>query len=398
MIAPASNMTPASKLVFFLVLLLFSTMIPVVRGLYLYDVVIIGVVLTVILSGCGVNRFFLRYFLLVLVLIFTPSFLGVMFQVLSGYNFSLESVYILYNSSLSLVYILYVQGLDRDWLIRNIGVITMFLMVPIFISLLMYLPTSIADYLHSFYGVERLTGARFGGVWGKNVNQLGYIASTMLIWVSFIYSRRLVGCTFSLFIFVTCMFAIFLSGMRSGLVMFFITILLSSLFYRESRLIICELLVLFLLAFVVASFLFGGDFLSFSIFKRFSIELFISQLTGVSGDGHVGNMYGKWFTIFFSETDFSKILFSFYPEWKYPDSLVIYYFANAGLFGVFTLLFFAIFSLYSLFKLKSFSLLLVFLFSVGMAFKGNFLFNNMSMLLFTLMFFVDRMELDTREE
>jgi len=371
-------------------------MIPIVRGLYLYDALILGVVLIGIMRRDRVSKRFINYISIVFVLIIFPALLGLVYQALSGYEFTLDSVYLLYNALLSVLYLYYIKGLKGEWVQKNISVITIFLMTPIFISLFMYFPSDLANYLHQFYGVDKLAGSRFGGMWGKNINQLGYIASTMLIWISFLYGRELVGRAFSLFIFIACMVAIFLSGMRTGFVVFFVTILISALFFRESRKVLFDIAVLFIAALIISSLVAGFDFLDASIFKRFSIELFISQLTGESGDGHVGNMYQKWFAIFLNETDLFKILFSFYPEWKYPDSLVIYYFANVGLIGFFSILAFAFYALYSSIKLHSFSLFILFLFSLGMSFKGNFLFNNMSMFLFTLMFFLDDKKTDSR--
>ncbi|MEF1340505.1 hypothetical protein REH81_27705, partial [Vibrio rotiferianus] len=75
--------------------------------------------------------------------------------------------------------------------------------------------------------------------------------------------------------------------------------------------------------------------------------------------------------------------------WKFPDSLIIYYFANAGLIGFFLLIIFVIIQIRAIFRIKAPFLLFLLVFLVVISFKGNFPMNNLSMFVFTLVGFLE---------
>ena len=101
-------------------------------------------------------------------------------------------------------------------------------------------------------------------------------------------------------------------------------------------------------------------------------------------------MYFKWYDIFTLDANLTDTLFSMYPKWKFPDSLVIFYFANHGFFGVMFLILFITYLVFFLYKLRfPYLPVLISLFLFIVSFKGNFIFNNMGMfLLIFIIYFI----------
>jgi hypothetical protein len=255
----------------------------------------------------------------------------------------------------------------------------------------MFFDESVNNLFVLLYDIEKQHPFRHAGIWGRNVNQLGYYASLLLILNLILYHYKIISLhiiiVFSSFAFA----AIVISGMRLGLYVLTFLLILFSLFYKKpivsfTSLVKCSLLLL-LLGYCY-SLIFDNVAIIEYFLKRFDVNLFVDDLTGESG-AHVGKMYVKWYEIFTAKDDFGDFLFSMYPSWKNPDSLVIFYFANSGLFG-FT--FFVLFIIYLTVLLfyKKFPYIPFFIMSflLIVSFKGNFLFNNMGMFLFTYIFYI----------
>ena len=119
--------------------------------------------------------------------------------------------------------------------------------------------------------------------------------------------------------------------------------------------------------------------------ERLSLNLFFSQLSGDSSDGHVGNMYKKWLTKFLDNQNILDILFSFDPTWKFPDSLVLFFVANNGVIGIILsiLLISILFSLMR--KSQNYLALFALIFSIIVSFKGFYPFNNIGMFIFLIL-------------
>jgi len=265
-------------------------------------------------------------------------------------------------------------------------------MVPLFIALGMLFSPHINQAAVSIYSIEKVYLGRFGGIWGADVNQLGYYATVVMVWSVFLLSNDKINKVFYGFIQFVCIFTILISGMRTGIVVYSFSLILISFVSKKIRavlmlnifiIIIFAFLLMLILPFIVEQFDLA------SIVDRFSLDLFLGQLTGESGDGHLGNMYKKWYEIFSSNPALGALLFSMGGYWKFPDSLVIFYFANAGLIGVGLLFMFLFFSLYKLLKLKLYIGLFLFLFMCAFSFKGNFPLNNFSMFLFILVIYMN---------
>jgi hypothetical protein len=377
----------------FVVLVLFATVYPITLGLYFYDfIAIVSLVLSALTIGVKITRYDSDYLFALTFLVLAPNILFFLYQLFSGTPLTVGNFYIVYNVILSIVYLLFVRNVALKFVLRYLNLTTFLFLTPLLISSAMFFLPNVSAKLMSIYGVEKVHYLRFGGVWGSDVNQLGYYAAVVLVWSSFLLAYRKINIVYYGAIFLVCLSLTLLSGMRTGLVVFFASFILVSFFskkYRKALSFNAGILVLmsFFIAFLVSTSLNIVDF--DVIFDRFSFELFVDQLTGQSGDGHIGNMYEKWFLIYSNEQNIWNILFSFNSAWKFPDSFVIYYFSNCGLVGVFLLVVFVGICFLMIVKSGNYAGLMVLALLFAVSFKGNYPVNNMSMFIFTLIFVLE---------
>ena len=392
-----------SNIVAFCFLILFSSALNIVPGFYYADVVVfLGIFRLLFKRNITITANEGQYLYLVILLILLPNCLFILYQMVTGIELGIFSIYIIYNVTLSLLYVFFIKEYLLGYSYRNVELMTFLFMVPLFIAIGMFFSPQVNQAATIIYGIEQIYDGRFGGVWGKNVNQLGYYATVIMVWSVFLIASGRIGKFFYGFVQFVCIFIILISGMRAGIVVYLFSLILTSFLSKQIRsVLILNITTAIIFAFVlilISPFIVEKFDLEL-IVNRFSLELFFGQLTGNSGDAHVGNMYKKWFEIFFSNPDLGDLLFSMGGYWKFPDSFVIFYFANAGLVGVGLLLVFLMLCLYKLIHRKLYIGLFLFLFLGGMAFKGNFPLNNFSMFVFTLIIYMnDFLEVETYKQ
>lgn len=372
--------------IYYLLFLLIGLNFSVVAGLYYFDFLIIFYLIY------NHKKLIIRkntkfYVGLIFCLITFPSFISIIYQYISFDVLEQYSVYIPYNSILLMVYILFLNNTITK-IHLNYNILISLFIIPIIVAILMFHIPIFNSFFSNIYNIDQYyMFNRAAGIWGKDVNQLGYYSSIFMIFSSFLMVKKKINYLFGIMLLLISVYAVLISGMRTGLAAIIFIILFLSIFYKFPVFKVKYLILIFLISFIllyVLSINFIQEEILKSIIERFDFQLFLDQLTGASGDGHIGNMYAKWYNIFAQESSVLKVLFSFDPSWKFPDSLVIFYFANNGLVGVFLLLIFILFSIKIVGNQKrNYMRFFILLFSTITAFKGLYPFNNVSMFIFT---------------
>jgi hypothetical protein len=371
------------KIYFYLTWLLLGAGLAITTGLYLFNIFIILFLLYRLVSDrlvLGKNN---RSFILSFVgLIAIPQLLSLLYQVLQYSFFTSYSVYIVINLTILTSYIFFFNNIRLDLNKINHYFILFIFSAPIIISVIMYFIPSIGV----FFDMSQHPG-RFGGVWGKDVNQLGYYATLVIIFSCFLLYYKKIKLFFAVSFILLSLFAILISGMRTGLFLLVLLLPVMTVVYKDPLINLNQLFKFCLILVGVGLIVYFLDYSLFSIvIERFDVYRLISDISGASNNGQIGNMYSKWLTSFAANSNLLDILFSFNYEWKFPDSLIIFYLANGGLLGAFFLLIF-IKIVFLLIKNNNFNYILVFiaLFSILVSIKGNFIFNNIGMFIFAYM-------------
>ncbi|ELI1840805.1 hypothetical protein RRK58_003477 [Vibrio fluvialis] len=368
---------------------LFSLSMPITLGFYLHDFVMFLLIFFSLLfvGKVQISKGVTNYCYVFLILVILPNVLSLLFQVYKTKGLEMSNMYLLYNAFLSLIYLFFCNCYLLKHLDKKIYFSTIAIVTPLLLSALILIIPYFKNSILSLYGVVKEHPFRFGGIWGQDVNQLGYYATVVMIWSGFVFSHRKINTLTFAAINVLSISLIALSGMRTGVIVFLSALMLTSIFSKRNRKIFkwYVYLSLFSLALMIATFPIYSPIIDVEpILERFSPSLFYSQLTGSSGDGQLGMMLTKWIDVFLSVDDVDSILFSVYPDWKYPDSLFLYYIANVGFYGFLSITMFVMFCLFLTIRYKLYYSTLVAIFLSVVSIKGNFPVNNFSMLIFTL--------------
>ena len=387
------------KSAWYLIFFLLSLNLSIVHGLYYYDLLVLPFLVVALLFGkVHLSNESSLVIKLILILLFFPAFLGMCYQIVFLGILEKYSIYIPYNLTVLIMYILFFDAFKGYEKLNYTAIVFMF-SIPVIISLLMIFIPAFNDVIIKYYNIERTLYMRHGGIWGDDVNQMGFYSMLHMILSYTLYRIKKIPGYVMILMFVLSISTLLLSGMRTGLVVLLGLMIFSGLFFgspfiaRKHIAIVAGITVVMLFLTSVAFPLYFE-----TIIARFDVYLFIEQLVGSSGDGHVGDMYLKWFSIFFNERNILDILFSFYPEWKYPDSLVIFILANSGLFGLVTSMLF-VSALLTLSVMSNNNLLrqyviIIVLMLVAVSFKGIFAFNNIGMFLFVFLYYLIKSESD----
>ena len=372
---------------FYFLFFLLGTNAAITNGLYLYDVFII---IILFYSSRKLIFYNAEFLTTIIVLLIIPAFISLLYQVIIYNHIEVYSIYLVYNLCLFCLYVIFLNNFYKDINV-NYNYIVLLISMPLIMGFLMLAAPELNTLISDIYNVDLTYFNRFGSIWGRDVNQLGYYSTIVMFTTLILLKINKVKLSLGLIILILSIVSIALSGMRTGIIVLVGSTMFSFLFFKKSLLSVKYYIYLFFIS-LIAIFLFYQDLEKYFILlaDRIDIELFIDHLSGET-DGHVGGMYQKMYGIFINETDILKILFSFYPEWKFPDSLVIFYFSNGGLLGLFGVIIFIFLSIYNIIKIKEGSLrqylFIVLLFCLVISFKGSFIFNNISMFLFILLYF-----------
>ncbi len=270
----------------------------------------------------------------------------------------------------------------------SFNILLIILCLPLTVNILMYISPQINAVLTRFYGVTPYpNAARFGGIYGQDVNSLGLYATLVMI-IGYLF--RKVHMVKSV-IFAASEFLglanIILCGMRAGLIALVVCICIQSFFTlnQDRRFVICikqiKMYLKYLLAGLIVFLLFlrfGGVFFSEnlmeSVLNRFSVEGLFVDFFGVK-EGK-GNLYiiGHYFMSQMARCRNDSILFGYDTSVGCVDILYGDIFLRYGMTGIMVLGIFAVHSLaYAMEKKQRNMYLFWLLFSVIISLKGNFI-------------------------
>ena len=353
-------------------------------GLYAYDIVVFMCIAYILMIRRKINRGITQYLVMLWLLIFVPASISFGYQFCAGEEVSGMSYYIIYNVVILTCYIIFIGTTFRH-IELNYNIVILLISIPTFLSLSMYFFPDVLVFLQSLYSVTDRPD-RFGGIFGKDVNQLGYYSTLLIILSCFLKMRKQIGLVFY-FVVLSSLFAIIISGMRSGILLLMILFTFFTLTTRFKMIRIKEVAGLgLIIAFCLVLFanIFQEEIRYFN--ERFSLVLLCSHVLG-KHERHIATMYTKWFSIMLQNENVLSIFFSLLPSWKFPDSFIIFLLANGGLLGFFGFIMFALFNVSLIWRGKLGNkpiLFFILLFNLLIGIKGNFMFNNVGMFLFVI--------------
>ena len=373
---------PDISSIYYFIFLLMGLFLQIRLGLYAYDLVIFVFIVCYLLIHRGIDRGIAQYLGVLWLLILVPALSSFIYQLCAGEEVSGLSFYLIYNVIILTCYIVFIGSTFR-YVKVNYNIVILLISIPTFLSLCMYFAPSAFHFVESLYSVA-YRADRFGGIFGKDVNQLGYYSTLLIILSCFLKIRHRIGPIFYVVV-LSSLVAIIISGMRSGLLLVVVLGVPLALTTKKKMIVMKELAglgVIIALCLVLFANSFQGEIEYFK--KRFSLELLYNQTSGRSGN-HIGAMYKKWFSIMLQNESVFSSVFSLIPSWKFPDSFVIFLLANGGLLGFLGFILFGMFNWLAILRTKVDNkpiLLFVLLFNLLIGIKGNFMFNNVGMFLF----------------
>ena len=371
-----------------LILLAFATGLSVRTGLNYYDILLF-VSVTIIIIAQNFKVYVGNFFIHSFILVFLPFFVSGTYQIFADYEVSTYTFYIPYNILILFIYLTYFRYISYT-ILPSSNFLVLVMLTPLIISLAAFVSPFAFSIMSKFYEIQIDYSGRYGGIWGRDVVQLGYYASVVMLACSYlVLFKNLPVLTFSIAFFV-CLLTVFMSGTRVGLIAYFLSCFLTYVFIGYRYVDLKKVFLLFFVLSTCAVLLVSYSNFDISrITNRFNVFLLFDQLTGKSA-GHLGEMYPKWLKKWGEETNFYKLIFSLDPSWKYPDSLILFLIANGGLLCIVSFILFCGIQIYRIFftsisPCKMF-LVHIFIFLCAVSIKGNFVVNNFSMFLFVLVY------------
>lgn len=367
----------------------------ITTGLYYYDIVIIISLIFMFLKNkvkiSNAERIFFR---LIVLFLFLPSIVSISYQVFFYDMNNKYLIYIPYNLILLMVYILFVSNTIKKINI-NYNILILFLFIPVLLAIAMAVSPQINSLIMNLYHIERQHYFRMGGIWGIDVNQLGFYSTIVILFSFFLKKYDKVKNYIFYTVIVLSFVSLILSGMRTGLIMLILVLPVLAIFFKKTSWVsIWNILKYLLIGGVLLGllfFIFPSFFdLFMGVFERFNIQDLENDIegSGHTGQGHMGTMYKKWLSTFFNNDNPLDVIFSFYPEWKYPDALVLFFLANNGLFGMFFLFGFIASIIKKMLQTKRYDFFLFFFFSMIISIKGNFILNNFYMFMSVIIIYL----------
>ncbi len=372
------------SLLYYIIFAFMGIFLRIHLGLYVYDLIVIAVIFIVLLKKPAIDQKVGEYLFVIWTILLFPAVISIAYQIFIDMQLTAMTFYIVHNLFILSCYITFVS-LTIKYVNLNYNIIVLLIAIPIFSSIAMYFSPPICRLLDSIYAVDHYPG-RFGGIFGRDVNQLGYHSTLLIIFASYLKVKKRINLVFYPVVLLS-LFTIGISGMRTGILLIVFFFPLLSIF-SNFKIIKFRDIILFTLITASMSFFFNETILEqFQFFKeRFSLHLIYNQITNTHQQ-HIGGMYEKVFTQMYHNDEPLSVLLSFKPEWKFPDSFIIFVFANGGLLGFFSFITFALFNAAlitgSRLNDKAF-LFFILLFNILICIKGNFMFNNVGMFIFVL--------------
>jgi hypothetical protein len=360
------------------IFILFGLNIKLAAGIYLYNILIF---IYIIIEFKTIKISLANWMSITLVL--TISIISIGMDSLYTEIDGLENFIIPIKAIIFLSFIMFIDNIKNKNL--NYNIILIFISMPIFLSILMFHNSDVSTEVLSFYGLEKYEGfGRFGGAFGKDVNSLGMYSSLTLIFAMILHRIKLARFSLALIIIILSLYAVVLSGMRAGLLVYF-----SMLIILNIKLKIINYNYLFTLISVIMLYAYiyyltnenSNELLNF-IFDRYSLSVFLSDFD-YSGDGGNLNHMIKYFylTLGDKKVDLYQSLFGVDSGINFVDNFYVNVFLKHGLLFITTTLILVIYYIIKFLKTNNMILMYFFISTLIIAIKGTFIYGNYYMFL-----------------
>ena len=378
-----------NRLFVYIIFIFIGLNIKLFSGLYIYNFLIF-IYLFINYNKLTFNKELLN----ITIFIVIANLIPIMIQtILLGVEFSVSSIYILLNYALFLSFILFIKLIDFSKL--NYYLIVSYIFLPIILSILMFLNSSIENFFLNFYHIEKYPAfGRYGGVFGKDVNALGIYASLAFLFTMILKRLQLINIRFSILLIFISLLAVLLSGMRTGVLVFFSGILL---FHNKLKIINYKYLFLFIVSsifLVTFIYLFNDtarELIDF-LLKRFSPS-YLVQSAGIGNTDHSNLQTAIAYfhrTIGDREITIYNILFGIDSKMMFVDNFYIFSFIKYGALFVLTLILFGIYLMIKSIIKKDIIISFFILVTFIIAIKGIFIINNVYMFLVVFIIYLWR--------
>lgn len=216
--------------------------------------------------------------------------------------------------------------------------------LPLILSMAGFFSLEVNSLIVSLYGLSESQTWRYGGVFGQDVNSLGMYSTLYLILLYL--SRSALRLNLIVFFLGICisLFCIVISGMRSGLITLFLSVI-AVIFFNQK--LIAKFLINFLLYiylgifFIVAlSYKFIDDEYYDLILNRYTFDKLFQDFAP-NGDGNLSVAINYFGGVVDGEFDPFLIMFGYDSSLVFVDNLFVFLFIKYGIFGlILTALFF----------------------------------------------------------
>lgn len=249
---------------------------------------------------------------------------------------------------------MYVYGFDKLPIEKlNYNLIMIFFQIPLLMNISMYLVPSLNIKLVQLYGVTPYPNmTRFGGIYGADVNNMGFYATLVIIVACIFYKYNVEKLIWVVTSTILALINIILSGMRAGIIAIVATIVIMTITHFFSRKRKCQLSknklkVLMLMSLVIPititifQLLFPNYLITY-VTERFSIKHFIKDFADFgTGQGNLYMMY--WFyEKCVSLCRNHSIIFGYDTIVDFVDNFYLYIYIKYGLFGISAILIFIV--------------------------------------------------------
>ena len=306
---------------------------------------------------------------------------------------SSNSVYLVYNLILFVSFLIFIKFIKFDSL--NINFLLFTLSFPLILSILMFHFNSLESFILNLYHLEKYPAfGRYGGVFGRDVNALGIYGSLVLIATIVLRSLKLISTSSSIIYFIISLYAIVLSGMRTGILVF---VGLAFIYqYRLKVLNYKYIISIFLLLFVSIFIIYNTNETAKDLIDFFLIRFspsYLIQSAGIGNPDHSNlqtaiNYFIR--TLGTKEVNFYNILTGIDYNLVFVDNFYIFVFLKFGLLIISFIVLTGIYLLKKTFDKRDYIVTYFILASFIIALKGIFIINNIYMFIVLFIIFIWR--------
>jgi len=379
-----------NKILIYLIFIFIGFNLKIMKGIYIFDILILLFI-----------SFNYKYLLINKNLIITFSLLLIMYlltnlnQVFFNNWITLESIRVFWVSICFIFFYIFFKNLYSKEIVLNYNLIYFLLSVPVILSVIMFFFPNIEKIILSFYGFHKYPAfGRYGGFFGSDVNTLG-IYSSLILLLGMIFSKFNLVHKWILFsILVLAVFDIVLSGMRTGLIVFF-----GLLFIFNKKLNILNYKYIFLSLILIITTLFfiyiinpDLQILIDYIIKRFSIYKLLTDFgltdSSISG-GNLHTAINYFYRILDGrEINYYNFFLGIDYNLDYVDNFYIYLFIKNGLLTNIFYIGFLVFLIFQFYKDKNFMGMYLSIVTLIIGIKGTFVIYQLYIVLLMFILYV----------